>query len=333
MAALVSAPPLAHDPRVEVLDLRHFSGAELAPLLREQAVRWHARYLWDYTRSVDLLLEYLDGRVLPGFVALAPNKRLLGYTFCVYEGEKAVVGDVYAAGEGEGRPSPVSARLLAHLLEMLQATPGVARIESQLLMFPPGALDAAVQGRGFRSFPRLFMLARLDHPAMPAPAAARPDAGALRTLRWQPEFYNEAAALIHRCYLGHGDASINDQYQSVAGAQRFLHNIIRFPGCGVFDPEGSLLLQDPRSGTLQGMLLCSRVRPDVGHITQLCVNPALRGLGLGHLLLQRSAEDLRRRGFTSVSLTVTEDNEPARALYDQLGFNALHRFEAMTWDK
>lgn len=319
--------------RVEALDLRHFSAAELAPLLREEAAHWNARHRWDYTRSIDLLLEYIEGRVLPGFVALGPGKRLAGYAFCVYEGEKAVVGDVYAFQEAEGRPSPVSELLLAHLLEMLQATPGVTRIESQLLMFPPGTLTPLFLDRGFRSFPRLFMLADLQHPALLQPAAALSANAGLRLEHWRADHYNEAATLIHRCYQGHDDALINDQYRSVSGAQRFLHNIIRFPGCGQFDPEGSLLLADPRGHTVQAMLLCSRVADDTAHITQLCVNPALRHLGLGRMLLLRAAEGLRRRGSSHVSLTVTEENSVARTLYDSLGFTTEHRFEATTWDK
>jgi ribosomal protein S18 acetylase RimI-like enzyme len=321
-------------PHTEVLDLRHFSAAEVAPLLREEAARWQARHHWDYTRSVDLLLEYIEGRVLPGFVALGPNKRVLAYTFCVYEGEKAVVGDVYAFGEAEGHASPVSETLLAHLLEMLQATPGVTRIESQLLMFPAGTLTPTYRRFGFHSFPRLFMLADLrDRRLMQPQPATLTSQSPLRLEPWRAEHYNEAAALIHRCYQGHDDALINDQYRTVAGAQRFLHNIIRFPGCGTFDPESSLLLVDPETQKLQAMLLCSRVREDVAHITQLCVNPSLRRLGLGRLLLLRAADDLRRRGFSQVSLTVTENNALARRLYEGLGFAALHRFEATTWDK
>ena len=337
MAALFQTAP-AHTPGQQVLDLRHFSGAQLLPLLREEAARWQARHRWEYTRSVDLLLEYLDSRVLPGFVAVdfsGRGRRVLGYTFCVYEGEKAVVGDVYAFHEAEGHRSPVSARLLAHLLEMLEATPGVRRIESQLLMFDVGSLTDTFTHFGFRSFPRLFMLAELDHPALLAapPIPAIDAAPAIKVTRWQPEQYHEVAALIHRCYEGHGDSRINDQYQTVAGAQRFLHNIIRFPGCGQFDAEGSLLLRDVRSGAVEGVLLSSRVRGDVAHVTQLCVNPGLRGLGLGHMLLQHAAHDLRRRGFRSMSLTVTEANSKALALYESLGFINQHRFEAMTWDK
>jgi ribosomal protein S18 acetylase RimI-like enzyme len=34
-----------------------------------------------------------------------------------------------------------------------------------------------------------------------------------------------------------------------------------------------------------------------------------------------------------MSLTVTEANTQARGLYEALGFESMHRFEAMTWDK
>lgn len=321
-------PPSAE---IEILDLRHFSAAELAPLLREEGRRWQERLRWDYTQSISLLLEYLDGRMLPGFVALDRNRRLLGYAFCVYEAEKAVIGDVYAFGEGASQPSPVCATLLEHMLEMLQATPGVDRIESQLLMFPAGALDRPFLSRGFRSFPRLFMLAESSAPLFTQPLAPVPSG--FRIEPWQPEHFTLAAELIHSSYQGHEDAQINDQYQTIAGAERFLHNIIRFPGCGLFDTGHSLLLRDTCTGKLEGMLLCSRVQTDTAHITQLCLNPALRGRGFGELLLTHSAHALRQQGITAVSLTVTEDNMQARALYERFGFAAMHRFEAMTWGK
>ncbi len=314
----------------EILDLRHFSAAELGPLLRDEAVHWNERLHWEYTQSVDLLLEYLESRILPGFVALDYNRRLLGYTFAVYEGAKAVVGDVYAFQESGDSPKPVCETLLTHLLEMLQATPGVSRIESQLLMFPSGSLDSPFRDHGFRPFERLFMLANLEK--IPAPPALS-STSALRLERWRPEHLNEAATLIHRCYLGHEDAQINDQYQTEAGAARFLQNVIRFPGCGIFDPEHSLLLRETRNGTLQAVLLASRVRPDTAHITQLCVSPALRGLGLGRYLLTQCAADLRRRNFRAMSLTVTADNTPARTLYEWLGFETRHHFQAMTWNQ
>jgi len=312
----------------EVLDLRHFSAAQLRPLLEDEARRWEQRLRWDYTGSTELLLEYLDARVLPGFVA-TDGKRVAGYTFGVLEGAKAVIGDAYAFGETEEIHNPLCDKMLHHLIEMLQATPGVDRIEAQLLMFPAGALTEPFLSRGFRGYPRLFMVGDVSMQA--EPVTAKLPAG-LRLEAWRPSFYDAAAELIHRCYAGHMDSNINDQYRSVHGSLRFLHNIIRFPGCGTFDAANSWVLCDARTQQPQALLLSSVVRGDVGHVTQVCVTPALRGLGLGRALMQQAANEFARRGGAALSLTVTESNVEARKLYEELGFKTMHRFDAMVWD-
>ena len=88
---------LNHFAQLEILDLRHFSAAQLRPLLRDEAERWQRRLHWDYGRASNMLLDYLDSRILPGFVALQAG-HIVGYAFCVCEGAKAVIGDVYAFG-------------------------------------------------------------------------------------------------------------------------------------------------------------------------------------------------------------------------------------------
>ncbi len=338
---------LNHFAQLEILDLRHFSAAQLRPLLRDEAERWQRRLHWDYTRASNMLLEYLDSRILPGFVALQAGQ-IVGYAFCVCEGAKAVIGDVYAFGETESTVNPICDTLLHHLLELVRATPGVDRVESQLLMFPDGALHEAFHARGFVSFPRCFMLRDLAaHPArMDMDLASLHPGRSLILQSWQPEFYEGAAQLIHRCYANHMDAGINDQYRTLHGAQRFLHNIIRFPGCGVFDPENSWVLRDAETSThargdsaatartpaIEAVLLCSKVRGDVDHITQICIAPSLRGQGLGQMMLEHCAREGVKRGVRQLSLTVTEANLPARHLYERNGFSTLHRFEAMVRD-
>ncbi len=325
--------------KLEVLDLRHFSSAALRPLLQAEAAAWEHRLLWNYSRSVDLLLEYVDSRSLTGYVALRAG-RVAGYAFGVCEANKAVLGDVYAFGEGERVDNPTCDLLLTHLLETLQATPGIDRIESQLLLFPDGALRDPLVSHGLRPFPRCFMLFGDGHPADPRPSVAAnpapvrslPAPDSLRVERWQPEFYAAAAALIQEAYAGHTDSQINDQYRSLIGAKRFLHNIVHFPGCGIFDPADSWVLRD-RGGDLLGILLCSRIREDAAHITQLCVRPSLRGRGLGSVLLGHCLARLGQHGIETASLTVTESNLGARRLYERHGFRTLHRFEAWVWNK
>src|SRR5260370_21008677 len=100
--------------QIEILDLRHFSARQLRPLLEDEARVWKQRLRWSYESSSELLLQYLDSRILPGFVAL-DRGRVCGFTFCVYEGHKAVVGDAYAGASAPAQAIPITDRLPGHL--------------------------------------------------------------------------------------------------------------------------------------------------------------------------------------------------------------------------
>ena len=324
----------------EILDLRHFSANSLRPLLDREIGLWNERLRWDYRASADLLLQYLDSRVLPGYVAIEDG-RVSGYVFCIYEQNKAVIGDAFAIAGRDGTPSPndVESRLLDHLVELLTNSPGVDRIESQLLLHPHGAHAYVFTRTGFEIFARLFMERSLKS-GFAGLMGEDSDGFAVKSLPaglelrgWRDEDFTAAGRLIAACYEGHLDSRINDQYRSVAGSLRFLHNVVRFPGCGVFDGVSSRVIL--RSGTkeLAGMLLCSRVRSDVAHITQICVAPEYRGLGLGTMLLKTCASELRRRRYSTLTLTVTEGNSEAVSLYRTQQFQTKHVFDAMVWER
>lgn len=319
--------------QLEVLDLRHFSARQLRPLLEREAAIWQDRLRWNYSSSTELLLEYLDSRVLPGFVALDRGK-VRGLTFCVYEAQKSVIGDAFAVTDAGLPCLPTTGVLLRHLLELLRASPTVGRIESQLLLYESGALDTLFLPEGFRRHPRLFLECDLTVAAPVANGAEFRAAGGRRlTLtRWSNEHYQQTAELIHDAYGGHVDATINDQYRTLHGSLRFLHNIVRFPGCGVFEAENSWVLTEGAAGAPVAVVLCSRVAPDVAHVTQLCVAPKERGNGLGRNLLRHCMAELRSRRTAAISLTVTEENGGAARLYRDLGFVVRHRFDAMVLD-
>ncbi len=312
----------------ELLDLKQFSARQLRPLLESEAALWHERLRWDYSSSTELLLQYLDSRILPGFVVL-DRGRLAGYTFCVYEGNKAVVGDAYAIGSTPEQTARITETLLRRLLDLLLETPSVGRIESQLLLYDAGSVDGGFREAGFARHPRLFMELNLSQARLSSPSLT-PE---IELMPWSSLYYQSAAELINLAYLGHVDAEINDQYCSLHGSLRFLHNIIRFPGCGVFEENNSWLLRERNTGQLSGMILCSRVAPDVAHITQLCIAPAQRGRGLGRLLLYHATNHLRRTGTAAITLTVTESNHQAVALYEDAGFHVRHRFDAMVLNR
>lgn len=321
---------------MEILDLRHFAAPLLRPLLEAEGEAWRQRLHWDYRTSAKLMMQYLDGRMLPGYAALEAGQ-VTGYCFCVYEETKAVIGDVFALasplpGDGEaGEPArDVEETLLRHLFETLQNSPHVDRIESQLLLHPSGAHSGAFSGAGFDEYRRLFMVQPLagiwGEPRIDIPPE-------LELRAWRDDDLTAAGRLISEAYTNHPDSLINDQYRSTHGSLRFLHNIVRYSGCGTFSPNVSHVVVERATRELVALVLGSRVSAESGHITQICVRPNYRRRGLGRLLLSVAAAGFLRQGVSEVSLTVTESNENAVELYRAEGYECVHVFDAAVWQR
>jgi ribosomal protein S18 acetylase RimI-like enzyme len=313
---------------LEILDLRHFSSVDLRPLLNDETQLWSRMLSWDYSGSAEMILRYVDAKILPGYAAV-DRGRVFGYSFFVYEGSKGVIGDLYVIN-GTRLPDArqVELKLLTHVIETLQQSPGIHRVEAQLLAHEANAVSRPFLETGFQRHPRLFMVLTLERSA--AERISLPPEIEIRG--WTEVDYQPSAAVITAAYRGHVDAQINDQYHTLSGSLRFLNNIVRFPGCGVFDAESSFVAVDRKTKSLIGMILCSRVRSDVGHVTQVCVLPEYRSQRIGESLLAATVGNLRRRNFALLSLTVTEANARAIALYRRLNFDAKRVFDAFVWE-
>jgi ribosomal protein S18 acetylase RimI-like enzyme len=313
---------------LEILDLRHFSSVDLRALLNDEIQLWGRLLSWDYSGSADMILRYVDAKILPGYAAI-DRGRIFGYSFFVYEGSKGVIGDLFVAN-GDRLPDPheVESRLLMHVIETLQQSPGIHRVEAQLLAHDTGVVARPFMDQGFQRHARLFMVLPLVKATKPA-ARAQADS---EIRRWSEPDYQSAAAVITTAYRGHVDSQINDQYRTLSGSLRFLNNIVRFPGCGTFDPDSSFVAVHKQTRSLAGLILCSRVRHDVGHVTQLCVLPEYRSHGIGQSLLAATAGNLHQRNFSMLSLTVTEANTHAVELYRHLGFDIKRVFDAFVWE-
>jgi ribosomal protein S18 acetylase RimI-like enzyme len=318
---------------LEILDLRHFSSGDLRPLLESEAQVWSRQLSWDYTSSIEMILRYVDARILPGYAAV-DRDRIFGYSFFVYEGTKGVIGDLYVRNgthASERKEHGVEETLLTHVIETLQRSPGIHRIEAQLLVHDTGAVSRPFIRQGFRRFPRLFMLLPLRGEGAPKKKwRAVPQEFEIR--KWNDNEFQSAAAVITAAYRGHVDSEINDQYRTISGSLRFLNNIVRFPGCGVFDADASFIAVHKPTRSVVGLILCSRVKSDVGHITQVCLVPEHRGRGLGEALIGASSLALQKRNFAALSLTVTQANERAVDLYEIIGFSVKRVFDAFVWE-
>lgn len=85
-----------------------------------------------------------------------------------------------------------------------------------------------------------------------------------------------------------------------------------------------LLAQPPvfALGTEQGFIL-ARAAGGEAEILTLAVHPAARRRGLGAALVRAAAEQARVLNAEMLFLEVGEDNVPARALYERLGFSMV----------
>ena len=245
----------------QVVDLRAVSVEGISPVLEREIGDWSEQLDWDFRSSADLVQRFVGIQALNGY-ALRAGGKLVGYTYYLCEERKGLIGNLYVLPEHHTTEN--ENRLLAAVLKNLMATPNVHRVESQLLMIRPGP-RGALPGSEFLSIKSRYFM------AIPAERAVRLKPGhAESTMLFVPwgDYHEEAAAgLIAESYAGHVDATINDQYRSVAGARRFLSNIVHYPGCGTFYQPASYLALDLTRGRMQGMSLTSLLAEGVGHIT------------------------------------------------------------------
>ncbi len=318
MAALADTPFLA-------VDLRSLEMERLTPVLHEQIETWKTELDWDFTQSANLVRRFVQIRALAGNALVLPGNRgeVAGYSYHVCEEGKGLVGDLYLlkAYRSEG----TERALLQASLDALWQSPGVRRIESQLLRLGDSPRYQPPYQTWLRSFPRLFLESPL---AAALPARRLPSS--ISIVPWTGMLHEATGRLIAGSYRNHIDSEINDQYRSAVGARRFLTNIVQYPGCGSFFAPASVA--SFAGDALCGVSLASLVAADVGHITQVCVAPSWQGIGLGYELVRRSMEALARHGCRAVSLTVTAANEDALRLYRNMGYSLRRTFHAYVWE-
>jgi ribosomal protein S18 acetylase RimI-like enzyme len=320
MAALSDAPI------PEVTSLVEMRADRLAHILDEEARAWRQLLDWDFTPSAELVRRFVNMQALSGCCLIAGG-RPVGYSYYVAEDRKGLIGDLYVIDEFATPEN--EQRLLAAVHQGLAHAAAVKRIECQLMMLRwPGSRPLPDAERA-QVYERCFMT--IDHDQarrLPGGRAAE----RFHFENWSERRQEDAAQLIAAAYHGHIDSQINDQYRSVTGARRFLSNIVQYPGCGSFFPPASLVAYERQTGKQAGISLASLVAFDVGHITQICVGPAVKGTGLGYELLRRSLELLARHGCRKTSLTVTAANVEAIRLYERVGFSTRRRFSAYVWE-
>jgi ribosomal protein S18 acetylase RimI-like enzyme len=317
---MAAAPALA-----TLVDLRYLRAGRLDPLLEEESAVWQRELDWDFRPSASLVRRFVGMQALAGH-ALCSGDEVVGYAYHVVEEHKGLIGDLYVRTPWRTREAVY--QLLDATLAALAASPALRRVESQLMILGPDDPSSLPLAAHARNHKRDFMAIETGG-VMALPES--PCASRIRMEPWHERWHEPSAQLIGRCYEGHVDGDINDQYRSPAGARKFLHNIVQYPGCGSFFSPASMVALDD-AGNIVGLCLSSLVAFDVGHVTQVCVAPEARGKGLGYELMRRSLTTLASAGCRRASLTVTSGNTSAIELYRRMGFVTVRQFRAIVWD-
>jgi ribosomal protein S18 acetylase RimI-like enzyme len=293
---------------------------ELRGLLAEETAHWGGELNWDYGEVSSAVASGLERRTLSG-MAVQDGQRTVAYCYYLLDGERAIVGSLFAVGSHRGRGLEES--LLEAVLAEAQGDSGYDRVECQTLFSTAPAADERFARAGFASRRRHYLVRTLEGPQ----AAAASRSFRLRPLR--REDLPAAAHVIYRSHVGSLDAALNMTYATPATCRAFVDTLVLRAGCGRYDPDASFLAEG-RDG-VAGVLLASQLSATNGHVCQVSILPELQGQGVGMLLMEATLEALRRQGLSTASLSVTVDNHRAYGLYTRLGFRLRKAFAAHAW--
>ena len=299
--------------------LREVRSRDLSVLLQEEAEHWAAELEWDYSDVAAAISAGLDGRTVEGAVHV-DGARAVAYCYWLREEERAVVGAAFACEGFRGRG--LEEALIDAVIAEAQGVSGSVRVEGQTLFSTGQRTDERFAQAGFAGCQRGYLVRPLAQVPAPPPHAWR-----LRPLCRGDLI--AAAALIHRSHVGTIDARLNSTYASPARALRFVESLVLRDACGRFEPQASFIVDGV--GGPDGVILCSRLSANNGHICQVSVGPHVQRRGLGSVLMLASLGALSAAGFRTASLSVTVENDPACRLYDRLGFRPRRTYGAHAW--
>src|SRR5258708_23449941 len=137
-----------------IVDLRNVTAADMAPLLDEEAVVWRAALDWDFEPSAELVRRFVGMQALNGF-ALLEGERTIGYTYYIREEKKGLIGDLYVCERD--RTVDRENALIEATLEALWRSPGVRRVEAQLLLLEAPLKRKVPFASRFKPYPRRFL--------------------------------------------------------------------------------------------------------------------------------------------------------------------------------
>jgi ribosomal protein S18 acetylase RimI-like enzyme len=325
---MATAPLTTQD--LYVIPLAAADLAALEVLFDEQCEEWRELLGWDYTGPSRLIRDVARARELSGFVAMY-GSLTIGFTYYVFEENRCSIGEIFVSKDWRGIGA--DRELAAAVLRKLDVTPRIRRVESQSISVGNEEAQTVFAANGFQRFDRCYMMIRNQDYAAESRLGRQDDTPAWAIRPWRDGDFLQAVRVVHRSYENSVDCQINNQYGSEAGCADLVSILTEHIWCGSFLRHVSRVAVDGATGKLAGVLMASRVSPGVGHISQISVQPAFQGRGLGRQMIESALTGFFDLGFTAVSLAVTSANAGALHLYESCGFRTVHSFPVFYQDR
>lgn len=307
---------------LELVNLADVRPEPLESLMAEEGEMWLGKLKWNYTPTHQFIKNYLAMGLLPGLV-LMDGDTPVGYAYMVFDGKRAVIGNIYVDKENWG--NGYEALLAEGLIGICQNADAIDRIEAQVLIFSGADIATAFKKAGFNLYGRNYLSLPLREWES---SKKRPEG--YRLAAWKNSMIYEAARVVFESYRGGIDAEFSTSFSKLDKCEEFVTNLIRRGGCGEFLKKMTTVAI-AGDGRMAGIVISTKLSKDCGHHPQISVMPSHHGKGLGAWLVDESLRRFKNAGFSNVSLTVTEKNEKADAWYRRVGYAQTLGFNAYLW--
>jgi ribosomal protein S18 acetylase RimI-like enzyme len=311
-------------PDIQYLPLSRSDPLLLQPLLDDEEKAWMSDLSWDYSPIRRILVSFLNQKLLPGYVAVV-NNEAVAYSYFLVNQARGTIGAIFASR------TTCSGQAVEEVLSLsvssLIDSPGINRIEAQIMPFNDLSFTAGFARHGFSHHRRYFMQLDLLSFRMP------PETPVYEALApWESANLARVAEMTSLSYRDQADAILSLDYRTREGCETYLRSLVENPGCGIFMPDASFMALDDR-GYPRGFIISCRISSTAGMIPQIAVEPGSQNRGLGNALIRRAFEGMKSSGIHTVSLTVTAENRRAFEWYQRLGFKIWKEFGAYVWQK
>lgn len=220
-----------------------------------------------------------------------------------------------------GAPAELAQALVSRVFVMLQSA---IVIEIRLRDNSPGVRDAWID-YDFAVFERCRMVRALGR--VPVPVVA-PPAG-YRLVRWDDSHQPAAEQVARLAVQGTIDDTAVPDVHGERGAESLRRlRSGQFAGADTWNRDASLVVLEP-GGEVAGYVATVNAE-GMGVIAHVAVHPEHRRRGLARFLMARAMYACEQQGLTMIGLAVTTRN-PARSLYNQLGFQTTECGEVAIW--